>query len=133
MCLQANQQFNLFPLNFFITDQTSLLEFLHLLTSNFKTIFSSNNRDGEFIACLTHWLLVIGLGKIKTDVDADGISLRSEDLDEKQGHWLLAFSNIKKTHLPKSPYLSSFKIEVIMNIKFSVRVPLSSLLNGDFC
>eukprot|EP00795_Rhopilema_esculentum_P008037 gene8037-13951_t len=67
-----------------LTDQTSLLEFLHLLTSNFKTIFSPNNRDGEFIACLTHWLLVIGLGKIKTDVDVDGISLRSEDLDEKQ-------------------------------------------------
>ena len=58
-------------------DQTSLLEFLHLLTSNCKVVFSHNNRDEEFIACITHWLLVIGLGKIQSDLDR--LSIASEE------------------------------------------------------
>ena len=32
-----------------------------MLTSNSKVIFSSQNTDTEFIACLTHWLLVAGM------------------------------------------------------------------------
>ncbi|XP_065652118.1 WD repeat and FYVE domain-containing protein 3 isoform X2 [Hydra vulgaris] len=43
-----------------LTDQTNLLELLHLLTSCSKVVFSPQNRSPEFITCLTHWLLVVG-------------------------------------------------------------------------
>ena len=42
-------------------DQTNLLELLHVLTSHSRVVFSTQNRDPEFIICLTHWLLVVGL------------------------------------------------------------------------
>ena len=49
-------------MNFLIyIDQTNLLELLHVLTSSSKIVFSQQNRDPEFITCLTHWLLVVGL------------------------------------------------------------------------
>eukprot|EP00794_Sanderia_malayensis_P012330 gene12330-13603_t len=62
-----------------ITDETSLLEFLHLLTSNSKTVFSPNNRDYDFISCLTHWLLVIGLGKNQNDAELGSELAESEE------------------------------------------------------
>ncbi|KAK2551506.1 WD repeat and FYVE domain-containing protein 3 [Acropora cervicornis] len=46
-----------------LTDQTSLLEFLHILTTNHKLLFASVNNEPEFIAGLCHWLLVMGTHK----------------------------------------------------------------------
>ena len=42
-------------------EQTNLLEVLHFLTMRKDVMFSSSNRDPEFIACITYWLLVVGL------------------------------------------------------------------------
>ena len=47
--------------SFHISEQTNLLEHLHLITRNSKIIFSPENHDSEFIASLTHWLIVVGL------------------------------------------------------------------------
>jgi len=47
----------------FFLDQTSLLEFLHILTTNHKLVFASVNNEPEFIAGLCHWLLVMGTHK----------------------------------------------------------------------
>ena len=38
-----------------------MLELLHYLTANSKVVFSVNNNEEEFVTCLTHWLLVVGL------------------------------------------------------------------------
>ena len=43
------------------SEQTNVLELLHYLTSNSKVVFSENNNEEEFVTCLTHWLLVVGL------------------------------------------------------------------------
>ena len=45
------------------SDQTSLLEFLHILTTNHKLVFASVNNEPNFIAGLCHWLLVMGTHK----------------------------------------------------------------------
>ena len=47
----------------FVSDQTSLLEFLHILTTNHKLVFAAVNNEPEFIAGLCHWLLVMGTHK----------------------------------------------------------------------
>ena len=47
----------------FLSDQTSLLEFLHILTTNHKLVFAQVNSEPEFIAGLCHWLLVMGTHK----------------------------------------------------------------------
>ena len=95
--------------SFVFTDQTSLLEFLHLLTSNSKIIFSPNNRDEEFIACITHWLLVIGLGKSQPDVENDRVSTGSAErvliagmIPDLALHFLI-HSCSKKHHRPCDP------------------------------
>ncbi|XP_078381850.1 WD repeat and FYVE domain-containing protein 3-like isoform X3 [Oculina patagonica] len=46
-----------------LTDQTSLLEFLHILTTNHKLVFAPVNNEPDFIAGLCHWLLVMGTHK----------------------------------------------------------------------
>lgn len=50
----------------FASDQTSLLEFLHILTTNHKLVFAAVNNEPEFIAGLCHWLLVMGTHKSLT-------------------------------------------------------------------
>ena len=45
------------------SDQTSLLEFLHILTTNHKLVFAPVNNEPDFIAGLCHWLLVMGTHK----------------------------------------------------------------------
>ena len=45
---------------FCLTDQTSLLEFLHILTTNHKLVFAPVNSEADFVAGLCHWLLVMG-------------------------------------------------------------------------
>ncbi|XP_048589940.1 WD repeat and FYVE domain-containing protein 3-like [Nematostella vectensis] len=49
-----------------LTDQTSLLEFLHILTTNNKLVFAPCNNEPEFIAGLCHWLLVMGTQKSRS-------------------------------------------------------------------
>eukprot|EP00111_Clytia_hemisphaerica_P006851 TCONS_00019802-protein len=44
-----------------LTEQTNVLELLHYLTTNSKIVFSNANNEEEFITCLTHWLIVVGL------------------------------------------------------------------------
>ena len=46
-----------------LLDQTSLLEFLHILTTNHKLVFAHVNSEPEFVAGLCHWLLVMGTHK----------------------------------------------------------------------
>lgn len=46
-----------------LLDQTSLLEFLHILTTNHKLVFAPVNSEPEFVAGLCHWLLVMGTHK----------------------------------------------------------------------
>ena len=50
-------------LHFVFSDQTSLLEFLHILTTNHKLVFAPVNNEPDFIAGLCHWLLVMGTHK----------------------------------------------------------------------
>ena len=50
-------------LRFISSDQTSLLEFLHILTTNHKLVFAPVNNEPDFIAGLCHWLLVMGTHK----------------------------------------------------------------------
>ena len=44
-------------------DQTSLLEFLHILTTNHKLVFAQGNNESDFVAGVCHWLLVMGTHK----------------------------------------------------------------------
>lgn len=59
-----------------LTDQTSLLEFLHILTTNHKLVFASVNNEPEFIAGVCHWLLVMGTHKY-----VDASEKTSEELE----------------------------------------------------
>ena len=54
---------------FVSSDQTSLLEFLHILTTNHKLVFAPVNNEPDFIAGLCHWLLVMGTHKSLAVVD----------------------------------------------------------------
>ena len=49
----------LFYIFVLLSDFTEMLEFLHLLTANYRDVFSSVNNDGEFIAGLCYWLLIM--------------------------------------------------------------------------
>lgn len=63
-----------------LTDQTSLLEFLHILTTNHKLVFAPVNNEPEFIMGLCHWLLVMGTHK---SLGANDVKKSGENKDSE--------------------------------------------------
>lgn len=62
-----------------LTDQTSLLEFLHILTTNHKVIFAPGNNEPEFIAGMCHWLLVMGTQNRRTSEPVTSTPIKDMD------------------------------------------------------
>ena len=76
---------------FFFSDQTSLLEFLHILTTNHKLVFASVNNEPEFIAGLCHWLLVMGTHH-SLGVSDDRRNKENKNSEGNDGHYVAVFT-----------------------------------------
>ena len=94
-------------LHFVFSDQTSLLEFLHILTTNHKLVFAPVNNEPDFIAGLCHWLLVMGThkslsaGENNKKPEGDSLILLCKVI----GHFRIAFSLFQKTSLGAHPFI----------------------------
>ena len=74
---------------FMSSDQTSLLEFLHILTTNHKLVFAPVNNEPDFIAGLCHWLLVMGTHKslAASENNSPNLGKKSEGKDVRLYHY----------------------------------------------
>ena len=98
-----------------------------MLTSNSKVIFSSQNTDTEFIACLTHWLLVAGMqAKSQHRKFSFNVIDLVDEQDEKYGKRIdkrlfLLFANILR-ETPASIYLFKVAIETVEKVLKYIQV-----------
>ena len=76
---------------FLSLDQTSLLEFLHILTTNHKLVFAPVNNEPEFIMGLCHWLLVMGTHK---SLGANDVKKSGENKDSEGDYPYILFKAI---------------------------------------